>query len=134
VFISLFILVPLLLTAYKRLKETQKPTYFSEVVILSALLFSLLAFAYLAGMRYSMNYEQYLNSEILQFVVGLALIFLTSALFLPKTFSNFKNWKKTKKSIYFSGMMFFAFMSFYCLSVLFLKLIISALGMFVYGR
>jgi hypothetical protein len=128
--VAFFILVPLLLSSYQRLKKTQRSACFSEVVILASLLFSLLRFVYLVCIRYSLNYEQYLNGEILRFIVGIALIFLASTIFLPRTYSNFKNWKKTNKSIHFSLMLFFGFLSFYCLSILFLKLIVSGLGIF----
>jgi hypothetical protein len=128
--LALFFFIPYLFRSLQKWKKTDKPTYFSEFVILIALVISLLVFAYITALRASMYYEKYFLGEFAKFVLGFALIFLTSAIFIPQSLCFFRVWKKGQKSIHFSISALFAFLSFYSLSVIFSKLLILALGMY----
>jgi hypothetical protein len=127
---SLLYCIPEAFVTYRKWKETDKPVWFSVSVILGFTSLSLLLLAYLFYIRAYLYYKSYIGSGFLELIAFLFFVYISYLLFIPKTLHFFQKWKKTHKPINFSAMIFFGFMSLYCLSILFVRVLISVLGVF----
>jgi hypothetical protein len=131
---SLFYCIPQTFEKFALWKKTEKPTWFSVSVFFGFASTVFVLFFYVVYFQVYLHYKLLVHSEILKLTILLITIWLSYAVFIPKTLLYFQHWHSRKKPMDFSRMIFFGLFSFYFLSMIFLELLISSVGLFNHGK
>ena len=127
---SIFYGIPQTDRFFRSWKKTHNHNWFSSAVFLGFASLTFILFFYLTYVQIAFHYKALLHSEIVNTATFFIVVYLTYSLFIPKTLYFYERWKLTKRKTHLSMMSFFGCLSFYFLSLLFLQLINSAIGIF----
>lgn len=125
--VSFFLSIPKSLESLQKLTHSHKAADFRDVVFWISLSFFFLSAVLVTWLRLSLHYEPHI-SQFLRFIIGIGFIYLTFYFFIPKTYHFFQRWKTSKNPTYFSKTILFGFASLFFLSLLYLRMILSATG------
>ena len=125
---TFYIAIPQSVCLYQGWKQTKKPTTFSTLIITLILSFFLLSIAFKMSMNLALDYTskamfQFSGTWALEIASVLSIFLLVSfnhAFFIPKLLQFFNKWRATNKPTYFSLMIFFGAVTFFCFSFIYL--------------
>src|SRR5579872_4035515 len=94
--------IPEMFAKFELWKKNHISGWFSVSVFLGFATITSLAFFYLAYFQIYLHYKALIQSEILKLALLVATIWLSYAVFIPKTLWYFQHWHRHKRSIDFS--------------------------------
>src|SRR3990167_8253356 len=118
--VAFFLFIPKALQFFSAWKKTNHPRDFSLFVNcwIWFLFFSL--FVYFVAIKESLRMSDLFVIGIENLIVSILFVSLSVYFLIPKMLFYFQKWKETKKSIYFSMSIFFAYVVFCFMTYIFL--------------
>jgi uncharacterized membrane protein YhaH (DUF805 family) len=111
--LTLWLIIPRALVAFKTWRKNKNPRYFAGSVFGFFAAFSLLSLILKFMIYSSLQIEDYFSFRYERLGISLLLTFILIYLFLPKTLIFFEKWRSTNKTSCFSLSLLFAFFSIY---------------------
>jgi hypothetical protein len=122
-----FSLIPKTAEIYCRFNTSKSSADFSYFVFLVAFSLALLLTIYTSFARILIVFP-FAIPNIVVWLLGFFCFILIFSFLIPRSYVCFKKWKETGRSIYFSAMSLYAFLSFLLFSFFLMKTILAILG------